>query len=197
VHRAAISRERRVVAATFERPAGPRYVSDTGELVWDLTDKMRGVVTVNALRSKAVIGYGGGKRFDLGGVLIEPGPTAQDGWCTVTVTVLEGELGSARARLLVTATGLAENSGMTWTSPAHDSVGRDWGRAPSRVEGIPAQLTLPVAAGRTTAWSLDERGRRRTALPVANTGRGEATITIGPRWETLWYEVEINRDDGT
>jgi hypothetical protein len=176
--------------ATGGRPAGPRYASDTGELLWDLSSKGRGVVTVNTPRSKAVIGYGGGKRFDLGGVVVEPGPTAQDGWCTLTVTAVEGDLAGGPARLLVTATGTAENTGMKWKSPAHESVGRAWGKAPSLVEGIPARLTLPVPAGRVRAWALDERGQRGEALPVQDAD-GKARVALGPERRTLWYEIEL------
>jgi hypothetical protein len=174
----------------WTRPAGGRYASDTGELLWDLSAKGRGVVTVNAPRSKAVIGYGGGKRFDLAGVVVEPGSTAQDGWGVVTLTVMEGNL-PGPGRLLVTATGSAENTGMKWKSAARDSVGRNWGRAPSLVEGVPARITLPVPAARAWAWALDERGGRRAALPVqAGTG-GQAVVTLGPVSQTLWYEIEL------
>jgi hypothetical protein len=177
-------------AGDAARPAGPRYASDTSELVWDLSSKGRGVVTVNAPRSKAVIGYGGGKRFDLGGVVLEPGPTAQDGWSTLTVTALEGDLAGGPARLLVTATGLAENTGMTWKSAARDSVGRHWGTAPSLVEGVPARVTLPASAAQVRAWALDERGRRGAALTVEDRD-GKAALSLGPERRTLWYEVEV------
>jgi hypothetical protein len=192
VHRVAVATgERgRTLIGDATRPAGPRYASDTGELLWDLSNKGRGVVTVNAPRSKAVIGYGGGKRFDLGGVLLEPGPTAQDGWSTLTVTALEGDLAGGPARLLVTATGLAENTGMTWKSAARDSVGRHWGTAPSLVEGVPARVTLPVAAGQVRAWALDERGQRGAALTVEDRD-GKATLSLGPERRTLWYEVVV------
>src|SRR5262249_27082685 len=86
------------------RPGEARYASDTGELLWDLSNRQRGVVTVDTPKSKAVIGYGSGKRFVLGGVVIEPGDTMQDGWCTVTMTAMEGNLSAGPARLLVTAT---------------------------------------------------------------------------------------------
>jgi hypothetical protein len=173
------------------RPLGPRYNADTGELVWDTSQKGRGVVTVNTPRSKTVIGYVGGKHYDLGNVVIEPGATRQDGWCALTVTAMEGSMASGPARLLITATGHAENTGMKWKSPARDSVGRNWGRAPSLVEGIPARLTLPVSASRVRAWSLDERGQRKDALRVQEVGEGKAALSIGPGQKTLWYEVEI------
>jgi hypothetical protein len=174
-----------------ELPDNGRYASDTGELYWDLSTKGRGVVTVNTPRSKAVIGYGGGKRFDLGGVVLEPGATTQDGWSVITLTVREGDLAKGPAKLLVAATGLVENTDWKWKSDKKDSVGRNWGKAPSLVEGITASLTLPVPAARVKAWVLDERGQRRDALPGQKNSDGKAVLLLGPERRTLWYEVEV------
>ena len=166
-----------------------RFVSDTGELDWDLREKDHGVVTVNTPRSKAVVGFGGGKRFDLGGLVIEPGPTMEDGWSAITLTAMEGDLISGPARVLVTATGRAENSGMGW-NPEHTSVGSRWGEAPTLVEGIPARFTLPFTKKAVKAWALDERGQRKSVLAVGTGPKGRAIIAIGPGYRTLWYEIE-------
>jgi hypothetical protein len=178
-------------SAESVRSGVPRYASDTGELLWDLANRQRGVVTVDTPKSKAVIGYGGGKRFALGDVVIEPRDTVQDGWCTVTLTAMEGSFSTGPARVLVTATGLVENTGMKWKREAKDSVGRDWGKAPSLVEGAPARLTLPVRAGRVQAWALDERGQRKAALIVQNPGDDLSLLVLEPSKQTLWYEIEV------
>lgn len=173
-------------------PPGPaRFVSDTGELTWDLTTPGRGVVTVNTPASKAVIGWGAGRRFTLGGVMVEPGETLQQGWSALTLTALTGSLDAGPARLLVTASGLVENTNMGWKNPEHTTVGRDWGQAPTLVEGIPARLVLPAPAARVQAWALDERGQRREPVPVAAEGADHAALSLGPRWRTLWYEVQV------
>ena len=164
-------------------PVGDRFVSDTGELVWDVHEKNRGVVTINTPRSKAVIGFGGGKRFELGEFAIEPAEGVQNGWSAITLTALDGDTKSPK-RWLLTATGYAENTGMGWKNVEKSSVGRAWGQAPSRVEGVEAKLI--VSGGkRVDCWALDERGQRREKL--ASDGGG---VSIGPRWRTLWYELE-------
>jgi hypothetical protein len=179
---------------------GNRFVSDTGELIWDLTEKGRGVVIVNAQNSKAVIGFVGGKRFELGSVVIESGQTMQDGWCAITVTAMEGDLPSRSSprilrpiRLLITATGYAENTDMGWKEvpgyPPKSSCGRNWGKPPSLAEGISANITLPLPAKRVQAWALDERGQRKAQILVSADPSGNAVIRIGPQWQTLWYEV--------
>ncbi len=161
----------------------PRFESQTSELVWDITDDKRGVVTINSRATKGVIGYGGGKKFQLGEIAIEPGATMQDGWSTITVN----SIGKA---FLVTATGLAENTGMGWKNAEKNTVGRDWGTAPSLVEGIPAKITFAIPANaKVQAFALDERGARRESIPV-EVMNGKAVLNIGPKWKTLWYEVQ-------
>ncbi len=205
IHRVAIAPEGKRIPTGALRPeqvkmSGDRFVSDTGELIWDLTEKGRGVVTINTSRSKAVIGFGGGKRFELDSVVIEPGQTMQDGWCAITVTVMDGRLpASAKSpvprnlRLLITATGYAENTNMGWKEvpgyPPKSSCGRDWGQPPSLVEGIPVRITLPLPAKRIKVWALDERGHRKTEIPVNADAHGNAVLEISPQWRTLWYEV--------
>jgi hypothetical protein len=190
VHRIALVTGSGKPQAGIPSVTGPRQASDTGELIWDRTDKAHGVVAVDTAKSKAVIGYGGGKRFELGGIVIEPGATMQDGWSVITLTAREGELTRGPARVLVTATGYAENNGMIWKSPAKESVGRNWGHAPCRVEGVPVRITLPRPAAGTKAWVLDERGRRKGALPVQGNENGQAVLRLGPESHTLWYEIE-------
>src|SRR5262249_59597224 len=129
----------------------------------------------------------GGRRFDLGGVVIEPGATSQDGWGVLTLTAIEGDF-KGPGRLLVTATGNAENTGMKWKSDAKDSVGRNWGKTPSLVEGVPARITLPVPAASVRAWALDERGQRRAALTVEAEPEGKAGLPPGPGHPTPWDE---------
>jgi hypothetical protein len=181
---------------------GPRYESDTGELVWDTSEAGRGVVTINSPSTKGVIGYGGGKSFNLGRITIEPGATMQEGWSTITVSALpaarSGTEDRARDRgavvYLVTATGYAENTGMDWKNAEKNTVGRDWGTAPARVEGVPAKITFDVAASeKARAWALDERGRRRAEMPMA-VANGKAALNVGPKWQTLWYEVLVWSD---
>jgi hypothetical protein len=207
VHRIAIAPEGKRVPPTALKPeqvnlSGDRIVSDTGELVWDLTEKGRGVVTVNAQNSKAVIGFAGGKRFELGSVVIEPGQTMQEGWCAITVTAMEGNLPtrpssrvSRPVRLLITATGYAENTDIGWKEvpgyPPKSSCGRNWGKPPSLVEGVPAKIALPFPAKRVQAWALDEKGQRKEQIPVDSDPNGNAILSIGPQWRTLWYEVAV------
>ena len=190
IHRVALATEGVRPPAGALRPdeakvEGNEFRSDTGELLWNLSSAKRGVITVNTPKSKAVIGYGGGKKFALGDMTIEPGQGLQDGWSAISATDMDG-----KGRWLVTVTGYAANTDMKWHNAEKNTVGRDWGHAPSRVEGVPVKITLASAAARVEAWSLDERGQRLQKLVVGSDG-GKATLDLGPQWRTLWYEVVV------
>jgi hypothetical protein len=155
---------------------------------WGTADGRKTVV-IDAPRSKAVIGEFRGEPFALGDIRVVPARTRQD-WAVLTFTALDGPELSAPGRVLITATGLAENMDMGWKDPKHSTVGRDWGRTPSLVEGVAATITLPVASRACRCWALDERGQRRSEVPVRDAA-GRAEITLGPEHHTIWYEVEL------
>ena len=148
-----------------------------------------GVMSVDTPRSKVLVTGSVPGSFKLGDVTIAPAQNMQN-WAVITVTALDGPNLQSPGKVLITATGLAENTGMRWTSEKHESVGRDWGGRPSLVEGIPATVTFTVPGGKVVAWALDERGHRRQAASVM-AHDGAATVTLDPALRTIWYEVEI------
>jgi hypothetical protein len=160
--------------------------SDTGELDYDLRGTAGGLLTVNAPRAKAVIGFAAGKTLDLGDVVLKPGPTLQRGFSVITASAVRGEsLRAPGAQILVTATGYVENQGMLWNADK-TSVGRHWGDGPVMCEGIPFELILKTP--HATAWPLDSRGRR--LAPIHGTAvAGGVRFTLGPQYKTLWYEI--------
>jgi hypothetical protein len=175
-------------------PASPPpapYVADTGELNWKPTSPSRGVVEINTPRTKALIGAVDGGERRLGDVTIRIEKTRL-GWATLGLTLLAGESFSADAggRALLIATGEVENTAMGWTDATHSSVGRNWGRAPTRIETVKGAISLPVAAPRVTVFSLDESGRRMTQIAVRDAA-GRAGFSFGASGTTLWYEVVI------
>ena len=110
--------------------------------------------------------------------------TQSQNWAAIQLTVMEGNDFHTAKRILITATGKAANTDMKWTSDAHESVGKNWGYAPSLVEGIAAKITLPASDKKMKAWALDERGQRRDEFPFI-----DGVLEIGPQYRTLWYEV--------
>ncbi|MDW8291261.1 MAG: carbohydrate binding domain-containing protein [Armatimonadota bacterium] len=199
-HRVAVALEGQTLPISTLRPdqvdtSGDVLVSDTGQLRWDWSVPGRGVFTVASPRTKAVVGFGAGRRFDLGdGVVVEPGNTRQNGFSAITLTVKQGVLSSQvtqHTQLLITATGYVQNTDWGWEELGDNrvTVRDNWGRAPSLVEGISARITLPMPASVVQVYALDGRGGRTVRVPVGRTADGKAVVEIGPQYGTLWYEV--------
>jgi len=169
------------VAAASKGEAVVRRATSQPQFVWDTQDHS---VTVDSPKSKALIGHLGGRAVQLGDVTIVPGETLQD-WAVIQVTAMDGDDFKTAHRILVTATGYTENTGMKWRDAGKTTVGTDWGHAPSLVEGIAATVKLPIS-GTFKAWALDERGARREEVPLT-----AGTLELKPSAKTLWYEIAV------
>ncbi len=170
-------------------PSASVLTSDTGELRWNLASADRGVVTVNTPRSKALLGYATNMVWNLGELTLAPGSNAL-GWCTLGVTLTRGSSFTNDCRALVVASGWWENTGQVWKNTDKDSLGNQWGGTPILMEVVPFTLTLSVGTNRLSAWALDERGQRKSVLPVSGSCT-QATITITSAAASIWYEFEV------
>jgi hypothetical protein len=165
--------------------------ADTGQLQWDRLAANAGVVSIDTPRSKGVLGYIEGRRFELGTLALEIGQL-QLNWATLTVTAQSGSLDefTAPSSMLVVATGRTENTDMQWKDASRTSVGSNWGRAPTLIEVVPFALELPVAPSRVQAWALNETGQRAAELAVEAVAGGSRVIADGGA-DTLWYEISV------
>jgi hypothetical protein len=176
----------------FVAPANAnRYVSDTSEICWDVSQKDAGYFTVNTRRTKLFTGFGRDRTFPLGDVILKIGPTRLD-WATVSMTVVEGEGFDRPGRILVAATGWVQNQDarLEHLGDRRITLGNRWGNEPVLCEGIRATITLPVAAERVKCYPLDESGNRRAAIAVGQAGN-KAQVELAPQHKTVWYELEI------
>ena len=182
-----------------------RYVSDTNQICWDMNTQGRGFMTVNTDNTKLFSGFVPDSVIELGDVSLAVGKTRL-GWCTVSLVSYNasGFGGDGRAaKLLVAATGKYINTDMTiehlgeqsdlQSGDDHITVGNPFGRGPVLCEGIPAVLTLPVAAERVTLYPLDASGNRKSPVKASPVAEQPAlsTVELLPQYKTLWYEIEI------
>ncbi len=174
-------------------PTGTVLTSDKGEARWDLSQPGKGLVTINTARTKALVGFADHRAVNLGGIIVTPG-TTQLGWCVLGLTLTRGEVFTNDCAFLATATGWWENTGQIWSSASKDSVGNHWGQAPVLTEVVPFALTLPVGTNVVRAWSLDERGQRKSALPLTGDS-ASATLTVATNANSIWYEIQVQLID--
>jgi len=170
------------------------FVSDTGELRWDVSVPGAGYFIADTPRTKLFTGFVRGRAFRLGGPIeLTIGRTRLD-WATISMVSVDGTGFDKPGRILVAATGWVQNTGAELEDLGGNRVTlrSQWGTEPVLCEGVPAVITLPVEAGRLRFYPLDESGNRRRAIPC-DSHRGNAQITLDPKHKTLWYEVEIQR----
>jgi len=164
--------------------------SITGELAWNAS---AGVVTVNAPRTQAVIGFLATAPHELTAVTLRS-PT---NFGAVYVTALDdaAPIASSR-RLLVTAVGPARNTGMEYeTTSQRSSLGtpywrlREAGKAPALLEAVTGQIAIRSSlSGRFKAWKLDIVGRRVREVPLTS-GSDTVTLNMQPDYGAVYYEL--------
>jgi len=192
--------------------SGSVYRSDTGNVVWDISDREKGVLLVNTSSSIAVVGFGEGKKFDFGRVIIEPGKTLLDGWSIITLNVMEGQNFKDFARLLLIAAGYTTNTGMKVREYGSGNLlaegstsltkirryngeitcANSWGEAPTLVEGVPVTVKVQTSKN-IEVWALNSIGERTTQVQV-HSQAGFKIFTLGSEYHTIWYEIVVKSE---
>jgi len=165
-------------------PEGP-WVSETGEIIWENKDSLNAVYKVNAPAVRAAVGYIGGKSIELGSVSIQMDTTSYN-WATIALTSLDGKPVEESSKVLLVAAGRVENSEWKWDEK-FTTLGGDWGKSPSRAEGIPAKLIFS-GMDKFTVHTLDPAGNPVTEIKVSKKG-ADQIINIGAQYKTLWYII--------
>ena len=163
---------------------GP-WESETGEIIWDNRDSVQSVFKINTSSAKAAIGYIGGKRIDLGNITVTMDTTPYN-WATITVTALDGKPLEKSSGILLIAAGRVENTDWKWNKEK-TSVGAEWGKSPTRAEGIPAKLIFRNM-DKFSVYTLDPAGKEGEEIKVSNKG-GDHSFGIGAQYKTLWYII--------
>ena len=85
---------------------------------------------------------------------------------------------------MLVAAGRVENTDMKWNEN-HTTVGGEWGKSPTRAEGIPAKLIFRDME-KFSVHALDAAGNQIEEIKVSNKS-GEQSFDIGAQYKTLWY----------
>lgn len=157
--------------------------SSSSPLSWDAA---AGLYTVDAPAAKAVVGRCTGKSTQLEGAVFDVQTNARN-YAVLTLNAMDARPLAQSHRLLLTAAGNVENTGMGWNA-AHTSVGNHWGKAPTLCEGIGAKVGISTSAKTAKVYALDGSGARAGELPAA-LANGKLSFEIGPQFKTLWYEI--------
>lgn len=176
----------RAWAITLLRPNGtvkPKAApTSAARMAWTVPEKRQGVYTAEGPGAWVFTGYAVRSESATNGRFELQSPA----FAAVTMTPIDGASFSNTAALLVTACGRAENLNMTFD---HDrqTVGKNWGEAPARIEAVRGRLRLPEGAWRAAALHPD--GRPREAVQLIREGRA-FYLPLDPAHRTMWYLIE-------
>ncbi|HEY3328642.1 MAG TPA: cellulase family glycosylhydrolase [Capsulimonadaceae bacterium] len=135
----------------------------------------------------AAAGFFGGTRADFGQASFTF-PVFGNSFAALSLVALDAKRIAQSQRMLLTIGGKCENIGMGWNAD-RTGVGMAWGKGPTQTEGIPATVTISNALVKH-AWALGPAGERVKEVPVTATATG-VTLTIGPQFQTVWYEIAL------
>jgi len=103
-------------------------------------------------------------------------------FAALTVTTLDGRSPADSRRLLLTACGRCENTGMRFSEDRR-TVGRNWGSAPVGIEPVEGRITLP--AGKWLCRPLNADGTVQKEIHCA-----DSSIDLKAEYATMWYLLE-------
>lgn len=177
---AAVETSFRQQTARFSEP-----VSDDAGMRWDVIDG-KGLYAVQNDRCRVLTGST--ERF---GELTRDFVVQVDepAFAAVTVTSLDGKsIGTASTRLLVTACGRSENTGMRF-SDDRSTVGRNWGTRPVLIEPVTGYIQFGPSSvfngPGVTCKVLNPDGSVGLMSPVL-----EGRVPLAATYKTMWYLIE-------
>lgn len=105
------------------------------------------------------------------------------GFVAMTVTALDEAAVNESRKILVTACGRCENTGMIF-SDDRQTVGRNWGRSPVRIEAVEGIVVLPD--GNWECQAIGPDGMPSGNVPASDRS-GKGLLRLSPQYKTMWY----------
>jgi hypothetical protein len=103
-------------------------------------------------------------------------------YAVMTITSLDGVPASTSSKILITACGRCENTGMKF-SENRQTVGRNWGGPPVQIEAVQGTVELD---GRWKCQALGPDGVPKQDVVVFHEG-GRSRVGLSPEYKTMWY----------
>ena len=174
--------------ATFQAGATDPYRSDTGQLAWYHGAPGTGLVTIDAPRTQALIGY-----VKAGGRAVSNlAADVRNDFCALVLSSLDGQPIARASRLLLTAAVRVENTDMAWDARRTHTA--EQGRSPELIEPVVGTVILRGLEGAraVTAVALDGAGRPLGSPIAAQRLKIGWVLPVGDP-VTTWYEVRVTR----
>ena len=147
------------------------------DVAWTVSENGQGAYQVTSPTAQVYIGHAGRFEAQSGGKVKITAPD----FVALTVTPLDGG-----ETILVTACGRCENTEMQFSEDRR-TVGRNWGRAPVRIEPVEGRLVLPEGHWQCHALAPDGSPSRRVVISYEGE---QGILVLSAQSQTMWYLLE-------
>jgi hypothetical protein len=170
-----------------ERSPSP-IVSDTHELKWFTSLQQTGLVTIDAPRSQALIGFVKAQRQQVRNLAAD----VSNPFCTILLSSMEDQPIETSSKLLLIAGGPVENTGQTWNAARTDVVA--WGTAPTMIDPVTGIISLRNlhAAHAVVVQPIDGAGQPLGPPIPAKAVGSDWKFPVGSP-ATTWYQITVTR----
>jgi hypothetical protein len=171
-----------------EASAFDSILSDTQQLAWYHSSRKAGLVTVDAPRTQALIGFVKSNGKSVSNLAAE----VENTFCTLLLSSLDQSPIAKASRLLLVAGGRVENTGQQWNTAGTDVT--HWGGSPTLIEQVKGSLTLLHLEGARAVHlqPIDGAGQPLGASIEAVKSGDSWKIQLGST-VTTWYEITVDR----
>ena len=169
-------------------PAGP-ILADTGEIAWRQAAKGTGLVTVDAPRTQAVVGF-----VPRDGVrLAHLEARIESGFAALTLSALEAQPIARSSRMLLVAGGRVSNAGQQWDAGRNGLEA--WGGAPVVAEPVRGTVGLHGLEGakQVAATPLDAAGQKLGPPMLAVRTQAAGWLLDLGGATAVWYAIDVQR----
>lgn len=163
-------------------------LSDTRQLAWYHSDAKAGLVTIDAPRAQALIGFVKANRKSVGNLSAE----IENEFCSIQLIALDSKPIVQAGRLLLIAGGRVENTGQQWNTAGTDVT--NWGGSPTLIEQVKGTIALHGIEGAHAIHfqPIDGSGQPIGSAIAAKQSGDAWTVAIGATI-TTWYEITVDR----
>jgi len=173
----------RLVAGLSGEIERQEFFGPSAGLDWSVEDG-KGIYIARGQCASVYTGHAERLEEATGGQITVAGPEL----VSITVTALDQAQLDLSRKILVTACGRCENTGMIFSRDRR-TVGTNWGRSPVRIQAVKGTLALPAGQWICHALGPDGLPKHKIAISYRDS---PGVLQLSPEYETMWYLLMRN-----
>jgi len=167
------------LALTFSGRGDSKNPDGLGSVLDWFIEHDRGFYAARGLSAWAFAGHANRFEASTDGKVSVTSPS----FVAMTVTALDYMAINESSRILVTACGRCENTGMIFSDDRR-TVGRNWGQPSVQIEAVEAVMVLPE--GQWKCQALGPDGMPSGDVPATDRS-GKGLLRLSTQYKTMWY----------